>query len=129
MAALLGARGGVQIPDADRRGVYAHLERHYRQFDKEPPELRSLADLAALGPDERRGLFWYGEADDEVPGEVKAGRVLSKRNEDRLRQAGALIAEVLAELGEPEIEEPKSIEIDADMSAILALVGLVEKEN
>jgi len=38
MAALLGARGGVDIPSADRRGVFAHLVGHYRQFDKEPPE-------------------------------------------------------------------------------------------
>lgn len=26
------------IPDADRRDVYEHLARHYRQFGKEPPE-------------------------------------------------------------------------------------------
>jgi HK97 family phage prohead protease len=41
MAALLGARGGVDIPDADRRRVYNHLARHYRQFDREPPEFDS----------------------------------------------------------------------------------------
>ena len=38
MAALLGARGGVDIPDSERRGVYRHLARHYREdFDEEPP--------------------------------------------------------------------------------------------
>lgn len=41
MGALLGARGGVDIPDGDRRGVYRHLARHYAQFDREPPEFRS----------------------------------------------------------------------------------------
>lgn len=40
MAALLGARGGVNIPDADCRGVYDHLAGHYRQFEKEPPEFK-----------------------------------------------------------------------------------------
>jgi HK97 family phage prohead protease len=40
MAALLGARGGVAIPAADKRGVYNHLAKHYKQFDKEPPEFR-----------------------------------------------------------------------------------------
>ena len=40
MGALLGARGGVDIPDADRKGVYNHLVGHYRQFDKEVPELK-----------------------------------------------------------------------------------------
>lgn len=44
MAALLGARGGVQIPEADRRRVYDHLAHHYRQFDREPPEFRSYTE-------------------------------------------------------------------------------------
>jgi len=39
MAALLGARGGVDIPEADRRKVYNHLAGHYRDFEKEAPEL------------------------------------------------------------------------------------------
>lgn len=37
MAALMGARGGVDIPKEDRRRVYNHLARHYEQFDREPP--------------------------------------------------------------------------------------------
>jgi len=41
MAALMGARGGVNIPEADRRGVYNHLSRHYEEFEKEPPEFRN----------------------------------------------------------------------------------------
>jgi hypothetical protein len=42
MQVLAGARGGVDIPDRDRRGVYEHLAHHYRAFEKEPP---SYADL------------------------------------------------------------------------------------
>ena len=41
MGALLGARGGVNIPDSDRKGVYNHLAKHYKDFEKEPPEFRS----------------------------------------------------------------------------------------
>jgi hypothetical protein len=41
MGALLGARGGVDIPQADRRRVYDHLARHYAEFGKEPPDLRT----------------------------------------------------------------------------------------
>lgn len=44
MAALLGARGGTNIPEADRKGVYNHLVKHYAQFDKEAPIYKSYND-------------------------------------------------------------------------------------
>lgn len=56
MARLL--QGGTQIPDGDRRGVWNHLERHYQQFDKEAPELRSLAEF---GPRLAQGALPNGE--------------------------------------------------------------------
>jgi len=34
---MMGARGGVDIPEADKGGVKAHLARHYGEFDKQPP--------------------------------------------------------------------------------------------
>ncbi len=40
MAALLGARGGVSVPDSAKSGIYAHLKKHYSEFDKEVPDLR-----------------------------------------------------------------------------------------
>ncbi len=45
MAALFGARGGVDIPSADRRPVYNHLAKHYKEFGKEPPEFHMLEEL------------------------------------------------------------------------------------
>jgi hypothetical protein len=47
MAALMGARGGVDIPPADRRSVYTHLARHYDQFEKEPPAFETVAETYA----------------------------------------------------------------------------------
>lgn len=47
MQALLGARGGVDIPREDRRPVYLHLVRHYKQFGKEPPEFREVLESYA----------------------------------------------------------------------------------
>jgi len=44
MAVLFGARGGVDIPEADRKAVYTHLARHYRQFDREPPKFGAKAE-------------------------------------------------------------------------------------
>ncbi len=45
MGSLLGARGGSSIPAGDRKGVYDHLAAHYKEFDKEPPEYHSEADV------------------------------------------------------------------------------------
>jgi len=41
IAVLNGGRGGADIPDADREGVYRHLARHLRDAGMEPPELNS----------------------------------------------------------------------------------------
>ncbi len=46
MAALAGARGGVSIPEEDRRGVYEHLAAHYRQFGREPPRWEAVKALS-----------------------------------------------------------------------------------
>jgi hypothetical protein len=44
MAALLGGRGGVDIPSGDRKGVYNHLGKHYAAFDKEVPEFKEFVE-------------------------------------------------------------------------------------
>ncbi len=57
MAALMGSRGGVDIPDSDVDAVYNHLARHYAQFDKEPPERSASDDATGLeAPAVSRGL-------------------------------------------------------------------------
>jgi HK97 family phage prohead protease len=43
IAVLNGGRGGANIPDADRQGVYNHLAGHLRDGDREPPELKALS--------------------------------------------------------------------------------------
>ncbi|KKL91116.1 hypothetical protein LCGC14_1897910, partial [marine sediment metagenome] len=41
VAVLNGARGGANIPDSDKRGVWNHLARHFRDnFDADPPDLK-----------------------------------------------------------------------------------------
>ena len=44
MAVLLGARGGIDIPDRERRGVYNHLAREYALHEIEPPEFKAYAE-------------------------------------------------------------------------------------
>jgi len=41
MGALLGARGGVDLPADEKEAVYRKLTALYARFDKEPPALRS----------------------------------------------------------------------------------------
>lgn len=52
MGALMGARGGVDIPDGDKKGVYNHLSKHYGEFDKEAPEYKEylVDELKTLFP-------------------------------------------------------------------------------
>ena len=65
MGALLGARGGVNIPADDRRGVYGNLVRYYKKFDKEPPEFRGIPMEVVLakgeGPEYKDITFRAGE--------------------------------------------------------------------
>lgn len=41
MTILNGGRGGTRLRGDDRKAVYNHLARHYRDFGKKPPELKS----------------------------------------------------------------------------------------
>jgi HK97 family phage prohead protease len=61
VAAAMGRllQAGTQIPDSDKRGCYNHLAKHYRQFDKEPPEFR------AYNEEEWKALFDVGDQDPE----------------------------------------------------------------
>ena len=43
LAALNGARGGVDIPEEDRQSVYDHLVKYYEKFDKQVPPLKELS--------------------------------------------------------------------------------------
>ena len=97
MKALLGARGGVAIPEKDKKGVYNHLAKHYKQFDKEPPELRDYEE------DELKELFPEIEEKDKSILAV-AERFCEKylfyrkknaKNKQNLKQAQQLIQEVL----------------------------------
>ena len=51
MASLLGAKGGIELPETDRKAVYDHLAKHYEEFKKTAPdyalvEERVLSKLA-----------------------------------------------------------------------------------
>lgn len=87
-AALMGARGGVIIPEADIPGVKRHLAAHYRQFNRVPPW------------EEEAGLNEYIDALRIIGDELKAGRVLSQANYERVQAAMDAMREALARLEE-----------------------------
>lgn len=91
MGALLGARGGVSIPDGDRKAVYNHLAKHYAQWDKEVPDFKFIELASAL-----QNVI-------ELDG-VKEGRVLSSSNLEKLKNALTVLEEILlaAEPQDPE---------------------------
>lgn len=67
IGALNGARGGAAIPEADRRGVYAHLAKHMKDGGAEPPPLK------AQEPDEGKRFC------DEAEAAIEAVEALSQR--------------------------------------------------
>ena len=110
MGALLGARGGVDVPEGDRKGIYGHLSKHYAQFEKTPPEFKAYgeADLVriTLGAEPNElgfdDLFLSGlmrmPEPEPVPDPVitiKTGAVLSAKNKECLTKAAAHIKTVL----------------------------------
>jgi len=112
MGALLGARGGVQIPAGDKRGVYNHLAKHYKQFDKEPPEMREYSEP------ELREMFddiWYEELGDIITMEMenadieaKSGRVLSEKNRSIVKKCIDALTELFT-ASEPQEEGGKEL--------------------
>jgi HK97 family phage prohead protease len=56
---LNGARGGSNIPDADRQGVWSHAAKHLRDAGEEPAELKSEDALDLL--DRVLGLLTVGD--------------------------------------------------------------------
>jgi hypothetical protein len=70
IGALHGGRGGADIPDADRKGVYDHVAKHLRDAGQEPPELRSAPLVAAGHTIEIPHVppaWWFQRPTDVVP--------------------------------------------------------------
>ena len=97
MAALMGARGGVNIPASDRKGVYNHLAKHYGDFGKEPPEFKEYTEeeLKELFPEfvDSKGQWILDIVEDDIIG---------PESRDLLKQAVKLIEEVLKKTEDPD---------------------------
>jgi hypothetical protein len=112
MAALLGARGGVQIPDADRKGVYNHLAKHYDDFGKTAPDFKSYSEI---------------EIKEMFPDETKSGATISTKNRsmledicENMKGCGERLRKFLDENspGEPPEPPDKNTDIEEIKSAL-----------
>jgi hypothetical protein len=67
MSVLMGGRGGVDMPEEDKKACYEHLSKHYEEFSKEPPEMRAYSEdeLNKLFPDIDQASEQQGSGDEE----------------------------------------------------------------
>ncbi|NLH62500.1 MAG: hypothetical protein GX452_13960 [Ignavibacteriales bacterium] len=112
-AAVLGARGGVNMPDSDKEEAYGHLAKHYKDFGKEPPDFHKQYE------NEEEILKACGF---EV--ETKYGRIISEANRNKIKDVLSAIEELeqklkniktpLKELLEISEVEQNSVPLDTD---------------
>jgi hypothetical protein len=138
MGAILGARGGVDIPNGDKKSVYNHLAKHYGHWDKEAPEFKDYSDedLKELFPEEKeeksvfaeklQTIIKLGDVEEWVKAfnglkeqiaELKEGRMLSHKNEQMIKDAISALQSILKadKAGTPEEEEkPKEIKVEIE---------------
>jgi len=89
MAALMGARGGVDIPNEDWDSVYSHLKKHYEQFDKEPPAKEATKE------------------EEKLPEKEEKEEPLPEKEEDIEKQKNTS-----AEVQQPEIKMSEEVKIE-----------------
>lgn len=119
MAALLGGRGGVDIPAGDKHAVYTHLAGHYKQFEKEPPEFHkdnaegmTFADQAETVLAAVNGLVDRTKSLADL--RQKDGRALSLANRERIKKLAEQLVSLRADLDTllAEPEPPSQAEIE-----------------
>jgi len=85
MGALLGARGGVNIPADEKEKVYKHLAAHYKQFDKEPPEFkRSLGGNGMENNEDKKVVV------ENTPTKETTSDDVVERQEDKVKEQNTI---------------------------------------
>ena len=115
MAALMGARGGVDV-GGDKRAAYNLLVSYYKRFDKTPPEFREYTEeeLEKMFPVmESHLLLKMDELADEIK-TLKEGRVLSAKNRELINSCIEKMNQAITALRDllQATEPPKGIDIE-----------------
>lgn len=137
MAVILGARGGVDIPEEDRKKAYNFLSGYYKKFDKPVPDYKEAGEIMTISnwidEFEKGGLDkkeLMGRIEESMLDVIeKVGAVLSKKNKENLRVARDNIQKVLdvAEISTGD-EDGKAISNEDIIGAVKEL-GKALKEN
>lgn len=90
MAALMGSRGGVDIPEADRQGVFRHLAGHYEQFGKDAPDFKFLQFVWTAREVQARMALTLPD--------LKVGRTISAATQARIQQHADAMKDHVAQM-------------------------------
>jgi len=104
MAALLGARGGVDVPTEDRRKIYNHLAKHYKQYDKDVPDFKlvesqELKELFDIYTDEvlRKGYQEFKKNNRDIKKFVKeVQRERREERDNRINESKLVVSSILS---------------------------------
>lgn len=123
MAALLGARGGADIPDKERKQVYDHLAKHYKEFKKEPPafhegKVYSEEELKTLFPDLEELSMSYEEDEDKIKNQVEEEEE-NKATEEVEEEKAADSEEAEEKSSDEEVKAEDTVKILKGMSDVL----------
>jgi len=115
-AVIMGARGGVQIPEADMAKVKTHVEKYYTKMQKE------FEDEEIVAP-------WNKST--EGAAEEKSGRVLSATSLAKVQAALAALQALLeAAISESEPEKSTQLaEATKEAAELEAIVAKLKAEN
>ena len=122
MAALMGARGGVDIPEADKRKVYNHLAKHYREFEKEPPSFEAVLRGEVMTEEEKvENMVEEEETTTEEEAPVEEEKVENKESSEvvELKKKIEEYEQVIAECKKAREElQAKCDELKAELEKI-----------
>ncbi len=113
-AAVQGARGGVDLPVADRPGVIRHLERYYAKMDLESPFSNDEDGKQFLTTDDVRGMS------------VRDLEKFLKDTERLSKNAAKYLASLLTK--KPELDnDPEPVHNQKDLTQLIADIQALSK--